>query len=45
MKGDEQRFLEAGFEGYLPKPINTRSFVGQVEDFFLRFRSDTHTAV
>ena len=40
MKGDEQRFLEAGFEGYIAKPINTRTFVTQVEEFHHRFRSD-----
>ena len=33
MKGDEERFLENGFEGYIPKPINTRKFVEQVESF------------
>src|SRR5437870_4215591 len=25
MKGDEERFLAAGFDGYLPKPIDTRA--------------------
>jgi two-component system, cell cycle response regulator DivK len=36
MIGDEQRFLGAGFEGYIAKPINTRKFVAQVEAFFAR---------
>ena len=26
MKGDEQRVLEAGCDGYLAKPIDTRTF-------------------
>jgi two-component system cell cycle response regulator DivK len=30
MKDDRTRFLEAGFDGYLVKPINVREFVGQV---------------
>ena len=36
MKGDEERFLESGFTGYIPKPINTRQFGQQVEEFFLK---------
>ncbi len=30
MKGDEQRVLEAGCDGYIPKPIDTRVFASQV---------------
>jgi two-component system cell cycle response regulator DivK len=30
MKGDEERAREAGCDGYLPKPINTRTFVAEV---------------
>ncbi|MDX8408661.1 MAG: response regulator [Mariprofundales bacterium] len=30
MDGDQQRLLEEGFNGYMAKPINTRSFVGEV---------------
>lgn len=26
MKGDEERVLEAGCDGYVPKPIDTRTF-------------------
>jgi CheY-like chemotaxis protein len=30
MKGDEQCALEAGCDGYLPKPIDTRTFVARI---------------
>jgi CheY-like chemotaxis protein len=30
MEGDEQRAVEAGFDGYFTKPINTRTFAGEV---------------
>jgi two-component system cell cycle response regulator DivK len=30
MKDDRARFLAAGFDGYLEKPINVREFQGQV---------------
>ena len=33
MKADRQRFLEAGFDGYIEKPINVREFADQVRDF------------
>jgi CheY-like chemotaxis protein len=33
MKGDEELALSAGCDGYLTKPINTRSFVATVNDF------------
>lgn len=33
MKGDEERFLENGFDGYIPKPIDTRKFADQVEAY------------
>lgn len=30
MRGDEERLLAAGFDGYLAKPIDTRTFVGSL---------------
>jgi two-component system cell cycle response regulator len=33
MVGDKERGLAAGFDGYISKPIETRTFVGEVEIF------------
>ena len=33
MKGDQERFLSAGFDGYLVKPIDVDSFPQQVRQF------------
>ena len=33
MPGDRERFLRAGFDGYLSKPIDTRRFSESVEAF------------
>jgi two-component system cell cycle response regulator DivK len=33
MRGDEERFLTEGFDGYLPKPISVREFPDQVRGF------------
>ncbi len=33
MVGDKEKTLRAGFDGYIPKPINPESFVGEVEVF------------
>jgi CheY-like chemotaxis protein len=30
MKGDRERLLSAGFDGYLSKPIDVRSFVDEL---------------
>ena len=32
MKGDEERALAAGCDGYIPKPIDTRTLPGMVEE-------------
>jgi two-component system, cell cycle response regulator DivK len=34
MKDDRQRFLEAGFDGYLDKPINIKTFSEQVRQIY-----------
>ena len=33
MRGDEERFLAEGFDGYLQKPISVREFPGQVRGY------------
>lgn len=33
MKSDRQRFLDAGFDGYIAKPIDVRMFPLQVREF------------
>jgi two-component system, cell cycle response regulator DivK len=33
MKEDRERFLRAGFDGYIPKPINVKTFPDQVRAF------------
>jgi two-component system cell cycle response regulator DivK len=33
MRGDREKFLAAGFDGYLSKPINTRELPGLVEEW------------
>jgi two-component system cell cycle response regulator DivK len=30
VRGDEDRFLASGFDGYIPKPIDVRTVVGQL---------------
>jgi CheY-like chemotaxis protein len=34
MDGDRERFLDAGFDGYIAKPIDSRAFPSQVSTYF-----------
>lgn len=38
MEGDSQRALEAGCDGYLSKPIDTRIFADQIAAFLTAAR-------
>lgn len=42
MKGDESRFLAAGFDGYISKPIDTRMLPEVVERFIREGRKAGH---
>lgn len=42
MKGDESRFLAAGFDGYVSKPIDTRLLPEVVERFIREGRKAGH---
>jgi CheY-like chemotaxis protein len=33
MEGDRQRLVDAGFDGYLSKPISTKTFAAEIEAF------------
>ncbi|MBU1936791.1 PAS domain S-box protein, partial [bacterium] len=33
MKGDKEKCLEAGMDGYLPKPINPKELINTIEEF------------
>ena len=39
MKGDEESALDAGCDGYLTKPINTRTFIASVTQFIATSKS------
>lgn len=38
MTGDEEKALEAGCDGYLPKPIDTKTFAERVTGYLARAR-------
>ena len=39
MRGDRERFLEAGFDGYISKPVNVLELLGTVRRYCDRTRS------
>lgn len=41
MKGDEERILAAGCDGYIPKPINTRTLPQFIRNYLQRSPSDS----
>ena len=41
MKGDEEKFIEAGCDAYLSKPIDTRELPGVVAEMLQRQKSST----
>jgi CheY-like chemotaxis protein len=44
MTGDREQTLAAGCAGYISKPIDTRSFAGQVREFLSRQAPETRPA-
>jgi two-component system, cell cycle response regulator DivK len=42
MKGDEQKALDAGCDGYITKPIDTRALPGEVAGILARARAVEH---
>jgi len=43
MQGDRENILNAGFDGYLPKPVNARDLADEIERL-LRKRTNQNTA-
>lgn len=39
MKGDDEKALAAGFDGYVTKPVDTRAFPGVIADLMARKRA------
>ena len=42
MKGDQERFLAAGCDGYIPKPINIPTFASEVRRYFVEQAEAPH---
>jgi DNA-binding response OmpR family regulator len=38
MKGDEERICEAGCDGYITKPIDTREFLKKITEYLSRYK-------
>jgi len=36
MRGDKDRFLEAGCDGYISKPIDVKTFIASIEQYLAR---------
>jgi two-component system cell cycle response regulator DivK len=34
MKGDREKILESGCDGYISKPIDPETFVSEMEEYF-----------
>jgi len=45
MRGDEEMAIRAGCDGYLTKPINTRSFPRQISDFIRSLVPQTQSSI
>jgi len=43
MKGDREDLLRAGFDDYMPKPINITTFLQTVEDYLCRVTDNKKT--
>ncbi len=41
MKGDEEKVLEAGCNGYISKPIDTRQFPAQIANYLREYQPGT----
>lgn len=44
MKGDEQKARDAGCDGYISKPIDTRRLAAHVAEFLRRYRGEEPTS-
>jgi len=40
MQGDDEKAIDAGFDGYITKPIDTRGFLKTISEFFMNGRSE-----